>query len=80
MSCNLFVLLFVLLLISFSFTDRGFGGKANKQHGKPEPAVYATEDGGHEALKASAVISLGVVIFPAIVPVHVPPPIALRIV
>ena len=72
MSCNLFVLLFVLLLTTFSFTDRGFGGKDKKPYGKPEPAVYATEDGGHETLKASAVLSLGVVIFPAIVPVPSP--------
>jgi hypothetical protein len=76
MSCNLFVLLFVLLLTTFSFTDRGFGGKDKKPYGKPEPAVYATEDGGHETLKASAVISLAVVIFPAIL-VPVPSPSAL---
>ncbi len=30
--------------------------------------MYATEDGGHETLKAAAVLGLGVVIFPAIVP------------
>ena len=33
--------------------------------------MYATEDGGHETVKAAAVLNLGVVIFPAIVPVPV---------
>ncbi len=34
--------------------------------------MYATEDGGHETLKAAAVLNLGVVIFPAIVPAIAP--------
>ena len=33
--------------------------------------MYATEDGGHETVKAAAVLNLGVVIFPAIVPAPV---------
>ena len=68
--CSLFNLFaFCYLFFITFFTDRGFGGKEKKSYGKPEPAVFATEDGGHETLKAAAVIFLGVVIFPAIVPV-----------
>ena len=52
---------------TWTHCDRGFGGKDKKLFGKPEPAVYATEDGGHETVKAAAVLNLGVVIFPAIV-------------
>ena len=55
-----------------TFSHRGFGGKDKKTFGKPEPVVYTTEDGGLETEKAAAIIALGVVIFPAIVPVPVP--------
>ena len=69
--CSLFNLFAFCYL--FFITDRGIGGKEKKLHGKPEPAVFATEDGGHEAVKASAVLSLGVVVFPAIVPATASP-------
>ena len=73
MSCKLFVRFLFAFCYLFFITDRGIGGKEKKLHGKPEPAVFATEDGGHEAVKASAVLSLGVVVFPAIVPATASP-------